>query len=99
MCSFLVLSGQKHHRKLQEPSSVVIPHYCKLLNANRYFEFHRDDNSMSYSTILVYFLSLQADVPRLHQLHCKNRVVIFNPHRVASVAILASENTQLSAVQ
>ena len=32
-------------------------------------------------------------------LHCKNRVVIFNPYRVASVAILASENAQLSAVQ
>ena len=33
------------------------------------------------------------------QLHCKNRVVIFNPYRVASVAILASEKAQLSAVQ
>ena len=33
------------------------------------------------------------------QVHCKNRVVIFNPYRVASVAILASENAHLSAVQ
>ena len=35
----------------------------------------------------------------MHSYSCKHRVVIFNPYRVASVAILASENAQLSAVQ
>ena len=42
----LVLLGQKHHRTLQEPSSAVIPHSCKLLKFG-YSEFHNDNNSVS----------------------------------------------------